>query len=967
MKKQFKTLCTLALALGMSLHLQAQNTTTSVIQVTDDVTLTEPVDYVITGDTPFDNGSIDIQNESAVVIIDKMKPSLAIKQLASHVKINGEKAVNGTNCQVKIHNLGAIILPYGNSFHPLTVYSEQNFEGESVNDFGLEHTGGFMNTLSAAKLNNQIRSFKLKRGYMVTFSTRSGGSGYSRCFIAAYQDLEVPELPAVLDQTISSYRIFKWFDTGKKQLANYANKEACAALNVQSTYDWGQGNNSLAPDVEWVPNHIYEDWPSASTIGSTESESPHTKTNNEPLNESDDHPQSLTTILNNWENLMRTGRRLCTPSSWDGSDYWNATGFLAEFLDSIDARGWRCDIIDLHCYWPESNFGNVKNWANKFKRPIWISEWCWGASWNSNGAFASGVTENQVKDALTRICTNLNGYDCMERYYYWNGERDPSKLYKNGTLTPAGQYYAGMDSGLGYNGLYDFIPKNPRQHNPQGLTITVKAGIATLKWKDNNGEYNQLMEIQRRTQDETFWESIATVELKEVAANYTYNDESPIDQATYRVHIVDLNGKDRYTNEAKVSLPSGSSTIQFGKVILPTVNTAVSTGFTTDFDKNPLVFIGPSTYNNPTTVCTPSFNGSSAVTTSQFSISMMPWTLQSNMNTTFSKAEEVPFLAMPAGNYQFGTMSLELGSIAIKDTTEVMFETPFPEGVTPIVIATVNRMPTVNNGPIMHRIWDVTNTGFKCNVMYEDALVDSRGNKKTPSVNHTVAYLAATPGDQCVDEENDIWFAAGRGDNPIYGNIARNNRFYYDIWTGNELLTDSVPMEEEPFLFADLQTKNTTVPVTLKMNRYIYDNVLDSEGGEHNCIIGASIRRYTDKSVSSSTAVDGFANADDLGWFAIHKKRSFERTPPTPDNPIDPEDPEDPENPEDPQVVAVQNVNAAQDAFTIRVANRIITVNGLRNYQVYTANGVRVAAHTPQTPGVYIVRAAGKVAKVIVQ
>ena len=66
-------------------------------------------------------------------------------------------------------------MPYGKDFKPLTVYSEQNFEGTAVNDFGLEHTGGFMNSLSEKKLNNQIRSFKLKRGYMVTFATGLNG------------------------------------------------------------------------------------------------------------------------------------------------------------------------------------------------------------------------------------------------------------------------------------------------------------------------------------------------------------------------------------------------------------------------------------------------------------------------------------------------------------------------------------------------------------------------------------------------------------------------------------------------------------------------------------------------------------------------------------------------------------------------------------------------------------------------
>ena len=544
------TLLTTALSalllMALPLSTAAANKRTTVSQVTTPVTVSDDEDYVVTSATPFaDEGSIDIANtEHAVVILSNVKPSAAIR-LLSKITIAGKKAVSNQNCQVKIHNRGAIILPYGDK-GMLTVYSEPDFGGTAVSNFGTENSGGYMNTLTEAKLNNQIRSFRLKRGYMVTFSTLPGGRGYSRCFIAADEDLEVSSLPAVLDSRISSYRVFKWYDCGKKQLANDTRSNVLAALNVQSSYDWGQGNSSLLPDYEWVPNHIYEDWPSSSTIGGV-SQSPHTKNNNEPRNSSDDHPQDLTTILGNWENMMRTGMRLCSPASWDGSDYWNATGFLAEFLDSIDARGWRCDIIDLHCYWAEGSFGNIANWANKYKRPVWISEWCWGASWNKNGAFASGVTRTQVKDALQRICTNLNNWDYVERYYYWNSEASISRLYENGALTTAGEYYSNMTSPLGYNGKYDFVPTTPRQYAPSAFSVSRADGNAIIKWRDHNGEYNQLMRLERKLRGGQ-WQPLADIEQKEAAADYTYTDEAAPEGALYRVYVVDLNGRGYYTN-----------------------------------------------------------------------------------------------------------------------------------------------------------------------------------------------------------------------------------------------------------------------------------------------------------------------------------------------------------------------------------------------------------------------------------
>ena len=549
MKRLTQILMLVALCLPSSIT--AANKKTTVNRVNSEVTLTDDVDYQIINETPFgDDGLVNIVNtEHAVLILINVKPSVAISKWLTKVRIDGQKAVNNRTCQVKLFNRGCIILPYSNNYKPLTVYSEQRYEGESCNSFGLENSSGYMNTLTAAKLNNRIRSFKLKRGYMVTFSTQAKGRGYSRCFIAADKDLEVPTLPAVLDQKITSYRIFKWYDTGKQQLAAAGgNTDACAALHVTSTYTWGT-TGDMSPDVENVPHHIYENYPSPASLGACTT-SPHMKTNNEPMNTADDpkgKTEDVDAVLANWEDLMATGMRLCSPSSWDGSDYTNGTGYIKRFIDSIDARGWRCDIIDLHCYWPESNFGTIKNWTNTTGRPVWISEWVWGASWNSNGAFASGVTESQNAEALKRICPVLNNNDCIERYYYWNGERDPSKLYKNGSLTPAGEYYASINSGLGYNGKYDFVPTTPPQYGPGNFTQSVLTdGKIRLTWRDPNGEFNQLMEIQMKD-EQGRWVVLDTIPQREAASNYTYDIENADGNALYRLHLVDLNGKHYYT------------------------------------------------------------------------------------------------------------------------------------------------------------------------------------------------------------------------------------------------------------------------------------------------------------------------------------------------------------------------------------------------------------------------------------
>ena len=538
----------LLLVSGMLL---AANTKVKVQQVTASVSVTGNQDYTITSATPFgSNGIVDIQNtDHAVVILSAVKPSAGISLLANHVKVKGEKAVNGENCQVKIYDQGCIILPYGDDTKPLTVYSGQNYSGTAVNDFDLRNTNGFMNTLTDGQLNNRIRSFKLKRGYMVTFSLRPGGYGYSRCFIAADSDLEIASLPELMDQKISSYRIFKWYDTGKRGVAARDGAwEECSALNVTSTYGWGVGSD-MGPDVESVPHHIHEGWPSPGDLGSA-TWSPHMKTNNEPRNGSDPNPNTLEEILGNWEQLMATGMRLCSPSSWDGSDYWDGGGFLNDFFTEIDKRGWRCDIVDLHCYWPEANFGNIKNYADRFSRPVWVSEWVWGASWGqdsgSKGAFNDGVTESQNATVVKRICEAMNGMDYVERYFYWNDERDPSKLYKNG-LTATGQTYAAIDGGVGYNGSKNYVPSMPSLQAPTDLKANYNEETNTveLSWKEYNGELNRSITVERRTNGS--WQVAGTVTPGDNVGTYTFEVSGGSEDCQYRIHEKGINNEDMYS------------------------------------------------------------------------------------------------------------------------------------------------------------------------------------------------------------------------------------------------------------------------------------------------------------------------------------------------------------------------------------------------------------------------------------
>ena len=543
-----RLLLTLAFA-AMMLTALGANVKETVSQVSETITVTDDVDYIINGDTPFtDEGLVDLQNTThAVLIIERVKPSKVISTLlAGHVRINGAKAQNDVNCQVRLYGThGSMILPYARNDKPLTVFSEQNFQGESCSDFGLENDGGYMVTLTDKKLNNRIRSFRLKRGYMVTFATGKSGYGYQRCFIANSADVEFATLPQILDGKISSYRIFKWNTAGKKGLASSTNATACDELNVICCYDWNEGHE-MGPDVECVANHLYEDYPSSSACGKA-TWTCHMKTNNEPRNSSDDKPQTLETILANWQNLMRTGMRLCSPSSWDGSDYTDGSGFLNSFFQAIDARGWRCDIADLHCYWLVDTFDKLGTMQAKYKRPLWISEWIWGASWNKNGAFESGKTDWDNEWAVKTICGKLNSYGYVERYFYWNSE-SKGKIYDGG-LTVAGKWYANQLTGMGYNSKYEKIPEIPPMKGGfSDFHVATANGKATITWHEYDGEYNQVMEILRK-EPAGAWQQWKTIQPEDAEADYSVVDDTWTEGVRYRLHIKSYSGRDYYSSE----------------------------------------------------------------------------------------------------------------------------------------------------------------------------------------------------------------------------------------------------------------------------------------------------------------------------------------------------------------------------------------------------------------------------------
>ena len=120
----------------------------------------------------------------------------------------------------------------------------------------------------------------------------------------------------------------------------------------------------------------------------------------------------------------------------------------------------------------------------------------------------------------------------------------------NGSLTPAGEYYASMNTGIGYNGHYEFVPTNPRTSAPSAFSVDYNKDNhhATLTWKDANGELNNTMTVERKVYGGS-WEAISVIPQDEDPGQYTFEDEASDDGIVYRIHIVDYKGDHLYTPE----------------------------------------------------------------------------------------------------------------------------------------------------------------------------------------------------------------------------------------------------------------------------------------------------------------------------------------------------------------------------------------------------------------------------------
>jgi hypothetical protein len=172
--------------------------------------------------------------ELGILPVDRWMADLQVPTSLSALLIN------------QYYQKGAVVRLNPSNYKPLSIFDATGFSGGSS-------AAGIQTIYSGASIpggmNDNIRSFKLKRGFMVTLGVNNNGTGKSKVYIASEEDLEIPDLPSALSGNISFIRVMPWNWVTKKGTGGRFENNP---LDAGWYYSWSAAFNSL-PNYEYVP------------------------------------------------------------------------------------------------------------------------------------------------------------------------------------------------------------------------------------------------------------------------------------------------------------------------------------------------------------------------------------------------------------------------------------------------------------------------------------------------------------------------------------------------------------------------------------------------------------------------------------------------------------------------------------------------------------------------------------------
>ena len=391
-------------------------------------------EFHLTRDTyPAINCKFNLSSEDSWLFFDHMRPSAVAEEYLPFILVGGKPAVLNENVRVVQYGPGSVILPYSPDDRPLEIFAGRYSEAsERLSQYTVHNPAD-------CAVGAEIGSFILKRGYMATFAENPDGTGRSKVFIAQDSDLNVPNLGT----SIQFIRVFPWRWTAKKGGANLT-----GGLNLSWWYNWNISASSSL-DMEYVAIKQKRWWPGLDqdwrALGVT-----HLLGFNEP-DRPDQANMSVDDAISGWPELLKTGLRLGSPAVSDGG-----LGWLYEFMDKANEKGYRVDFVAVHYY--RSSGGGGKGAAKQFHgvlkdihertgKPIWITEWNNGANWTS-GADPTFEEQAEAVDAMIEM---LEETEFVERYAIYNWVEDCRRVqWNDGSLTEAGKVYRDQVSSPAY-------------------------------------------------------------------------------------------------------------------------------------------------------------------------------------------------------------------------------------------------------------------------------------------------------------------------------------------------------------------------------------------------------------------------------------------------------------------------------------------------------------------------------------
>jgi len=418
---------------------------------------------------PIEEGlSVNFESNNSWVRLYNVEPFTAYYYYSGNIFLENQILSYPESLRIDnyYHN-GSIIRPNQTNGSFLTVFSENNFNGEFEN---ISTNDVFTNESISENLNNNISSFKLKKGYMATFAENSDGTGNSKVFIASEDDILIDQLSDYLNNKISFIRVVPW---------NWVSKKGTAGDTLNMNNDWfykWSNNGSSDLDREYVPMA----WGKGAADDDNDIEimkSKYKSTHLLAFNEPDDcNGQSgqygnmcvVDTSLTYYKNLLKSGIRMVSPACRQGAVF----DWLNEFNSKAIEQKIRIDVIAVHWYdWnsnpenspnanPQDVFNRFVNYLESvhemYGLPIWITEF------NANRYRNEWVHRQFLQIALPF----LESTDYIERYSFFPPTTQVANLFdENNNFTQIGEFYNDFSSSKSISSERYISPNNLNSEN----------------------------------------------------------------------------------------------------------------------------------------------------------------------------------------------------------------------------------------------------------------------------------------------------------------------------------------------------------------------------------------------------------------------------------------------------------------------------------------------------------------------